>query len=188
MVKWIFAAAASTSIVLTIWFASPYVALHSIQLAISANDAEVLSTHVDYEVLRENVKSRLSNYLTDGVAPNVPGMFKQRLIGLAAGVIDTVVATYITPEMLQRLMQAKPVGNSSENGAVDIQHTWDVKWYTKRTGLDEVVLHVMSTNPKYEEKEVLIYFRRISGLTWKVVDLDPADWKQWALQRFNSHK
>lgn len=186
MVKWVSAAIGAIVVILTIWFASPYVALRGIQQAVADNNADALSEHIDYEVLRVNMKKRVGGYMVEAMAPNMPQMFKDRVLAQSTGLIDKAVDTYVNPEMLRRLTQAKPVSNSADKDAVDIKRTWDVRWWTERKSLNEVMLHVASTNPNHEGREVIVHLRRMSGITWKVVDIDPASWKEWAMLRLRS--
>lgn len=186
MVKWVSAAIGAIVVILTIWFASPYVALRGIQQAVADNNADALSEHIDYEVLRVNMKKRVGGYMEEAMAPNMPQMFKDRVLAQSTGLIDKAVDTYVNPEMLRRLTQAKPVSNSADKDAVDIKRTWDVRWWTERKSLNEVMLHVASTNPNHEGREVIVHLRRMSGITWKVVDIDPASWKEWAMLRLRS--
>lgn len=179
MIKWV--SSTIVFIVLMIWFASPYVALRGIQEAIATNNADALSEHIDYDALRGNIKIRVGNYLTENVASNIPKVFKNTIAQKASTLIDNAVEAHITIESLRRFMDAKPVKGTTDNDSVDIQRTWDVRWWTKRASLDELVLHVVSTNPKYEDREVLIHFHRISGITWKVVDVDFDSWKDWVI-------
>jgi hypothetical protein len=168
---------------LTIWFASPYTALHGIQQGIVDNNADAVSEYIDYEMLRSNTKMRVGTYMLEIVSPNMPKIFKDRASAQAHFFIEHAVDTYVRPEIFKQLTEIKPVNNSTQNDSLDIKHTWDIRWYTERKSLNEVRLHVASTNPKHNGREVVIHLRRISGITWKVVDIDPADWKDWFVQR-----
>lgn len=186
MVKWVSAAVGSILVILTIWFASPYAALRGIQQGVADNNADAVSEHIDYEVLRANMKVRVGGYMVEAMAPKMPQMLKDRALSQASVIIDKTVDTYVTPEMLKRLTEIKPVKDSPQKDAQDIKRTWDVRWYTERKSLNEVWLHVASTNPKSEGREVIVHLRRVSGITWKVVDIDPANWKDWAMQRMRT--
>lgn len=186
MVKWVASTIGASVVVLTIWFASPYAALKGIQQGIADNNADAVSEHIDYELLRANAKVRVGGYMTEAMAPNMPQMLKDRALSQARVIIDKSVDVYVTPEMLKRLTEIKPVQNSKDKDANDIKRTWDVRWYTERKGLNEVWLHIASTNPKHDGREVIVHLRRMSGITWKVVDIDPASWKDWAMLRLRS--
>lgn len=186
MVKWVSAAVGAIVVILTIWFASPYAALRGIQQGVADNNADVVSEHIDYDVLRVNMKTRVGGYVTEAMAPNMPKMFKDRALAQASVIVDKTVDTYVTPEMLKRLTEIKPVQNTPQKDAQDIKRSWDVRWYTERKSLNEVWLHVASTNPKHEGREVIVHLRRVSGITWKVVDIDPGSWKEWAMLRLRT--
>lgn len=183
MVKWISAAVAAIVVVLSIWFASPYVALRGIQQAVADNNPEALSEHVDYTVLRTNVKVRVRQHIVENMPSNWPKMMRDSVLAKFSPSVEAGVDKYVSPEMLKNLMQVKPVTGSGPKGAEEIQRSWDVRWWTKRQSLDVLVLHIASTNPKYEGREVLVHFQRVSGITWKIVDVDPSGWKDWWLDR-----
>ena len=183
MVKWVSAVFTAIVVILTIWFASPYSVLRGIQEGVADNNADAVSANVDYDTLRANMKVRVGGYMTESMAPGMPQMIKDRAIAQARVFIDKGVETYVTPEMLKRLTEVKPVQNSNDTNVQDIKRTWDVRWWTERKSLNEVWLHVVSTNPRHDGREVIVHLRRVSGITWKVVDIDPANWKDWAMQR-----
>lgn len=186
MVKWVSIIVGALLVFLTIWFASPYTALRGIQQAVADNNADAVSEHIDYDVLRANMKLRVGGYMLETTAPSMPKLFKDLALSQASVVIDKAVDAYVTPETLKRVMEIKPVQGSNAKDAVAIQRTWDIQWRTERKGLNEIWLHVASTNSKYAGREVVVYLRRVSGITWKVVDIDPASWKEYAMQRVRS--
>lgn len=183
MVKWVSALVGTILVILTIWFASPYSALREIQQGVANNNADAVSEHVDYETLRANMKVRVAGYMAEALAPGMPQLLKDRAVSQSRVFIDKGVDTYVTPEMLKLLTEVKPVKNSQGSDIQDITRTWDVRWWTERKSLNELWLHVASTNPKHDGREVVVHLRRVSGVTWKVVDVDPANWKDWAIQR-----
>ena len=183
MIKSISTAVVAIVVVLTIWFASPYVALRGVQQAVADNNPDALSEHVDYNALRSNVKVRVREHIAESMPSNWPKMVRDNAIAKLGPSVETGVDKYVTPEMLKNIMVAKPVKGSNQKDAEDIQRSWDVRWWTKRQSLDVVILHIASTNPKYEGREVLVHFQRVSGITWKIVDVDPSGWKAWWMDR-----
>lgn len=186
MVKWISGAIGIIIVYLTIWFASPYTALRGIQQAVVDNNADAVSEHIDYDLLRANMKLRVGSYMVETIAPNMPQVFKDIALSKSSSVIDKAMDAYVTPETLKRVIEIKPVQDSNAKDAADIKRTWDIQWRTERKGLNDIWLHVESINPKYAGREVVVYLQRVSGITWKVVDIDPASWKDYALQRVRS--
>ena len=110
-------------------------------------------------------------------------MVRDSVLAKFAPSLDAGVDKYVSPDMLKNVMLVKPVKGSGQKDAEDIQRIWDVRWWTKRQSLDVVILHIASTNPKYEGREVLVHFQRVSGITWKIVDVDPSGWKTWWMDR-----
>ena len=183
MVKWISAALTAIVVVMAIWFASPYVALRGIQQAVADNNPDALSEHVDYDVLRANVKVRVRAHIVEKMPSNWPQMMRDSVLAKFGSTVDASVDKFVSPEMLRKVMQIKPVKGEGQKEAQDIQRSWDVRWWTKRQSLDVVILHIASTNPKHEGREVLVHFKRVSGITWKIVDVDPSGWKDWWMDR-----
>ena len=183
MIKWIAAIASGTIVIITIWFASPYSALRGIQQGIADNNADAVSEHIDYDVLRSNLKVRIEDYTVETMAAGMPLLFKERALSQARGFIAKGVDAYVTPEMLKRLTQGKPIKNPDGTETEGLKQTWDVRWWTERKSLNEMWLYVVPTNPQYEGREIVVHLHRIYGITWKVVDIDPTTWKQWIIQR-----
>ena len=177
MIKSISTAVVAIVVVLTIWFASPYVALRGVQQAVADNNPDALSEHVDYTALRSNVKVRVREHIVENMPKDWPKMVRDSVLTKFGSTVDASVDKFVTPEMLKKVMQGKPVKGAGQQEAEDIQRSWDVRWWTKRQSLDVVILHIASTNPKHEGREVLVHFKRVSGITWKIVDIDPAGWK-----------
>ena len=173
MIKSISAAVVAIVVVLTIWFASPYVALRGVQQAVADNNPDALSEYVDYNALRSNVKVRVREHIAESMPSNWPKMVRDNAIAKLGPSVETGVDKYVTPEMLKNIMVAKPVKGSNQKDAEDIQRSRDVRWWTKRQSLDVEILHIASTNPKYEGREVLVHFQRVSGITWKIMNYTP---------------
>lgn len=173
--------------VLSIWFASPYAALRGIQQAITENNAAQASEYIDYNKLRSNTKLRLRGYAQETVGDKLPKIVSGFVASLAYNSLDKAVDAYVTPEMLEKMTQSKQSYIDGSKPAQEVQggtaRSWDVRWWTKRQSLDVMHLYITSTNPKYSEREVVVHLQRVSGLTWKIVDVDPNGWKHVVLAK-----
>lgn len=83
---------------------SPHLALGELRDAIDEGDEEKLRDHVDFPVLRENLKDQLNAVLmeeaSDGMAENPLGALA---IGLASRLVEPVVDSLVTPAGIAQL-------------------------------------------------------------------------------------
>lgn len=171
-------------IILSIWFTSPYVALRGIQQAIVENNAAQASEYIDYDKLRSNAKIRVRTYAQEAIGKQLPKIVSSALASMAYGTLDTAIDAYVTPETLEKLSQTKTTtGTGQITSTGEPKRSWDVRWWTKRQSLDEIHLYIASNNPTYSDREVVVRLQRVSGLTWKIVDIDPNGWKQFVLSK-----
>lgn len=92
------------------YFASPFIVLWQIQSAVKANDADAITSLVDFTQVRDAIKNSLHSAMTDALgeyaknAKNDPNPFAAAGAGLrmliAGPMIDSAVATYVTPQGL----------------------------------------------------------------------------------------
>lgn len=99
--------------------AGPFMAYNGIRNAVEAQDTAALARHVDFPVLRRNLKAQVDDYLvrragTD-VQSNLLGAFALRVAGgVAGGAVDTIV----TPAGLGALMEGRSALHRITGGGV----------------------------------------------------------------------
>ncbi|MDN7672981.1 DUF2939 domain-containing protein [Burkholderia oklahomensis] len=90
-------------------YASPYLALRQLKLAIDARDAQAISTYVDFPALRISLKQQLADELMrriDAQKRDNPIAIIGALIGSA--LVGPLVDAYATPEGVAALMNGLP--------------------------------------------------------------------------------
>lgn len=111
--------------VLAGWIAAgPYLAIHGIRKAIEAEDVAALGRHVDYPMLRANVKAQLE----DRIARDIAGRLGNSVAGgLAGGMVDmlsdSAVDAMVSPAGIAVLLQGRSLlerakGNVDAKGGV----------------------------------------------------------------------
>lgn len=150
--RWIVAGAAAFVVLAAGWyFGSPWLTLYQIRNAAEARDATALSSHIDYEALREDVRRQLREKLrAEGVTRGRLG--ESLVIGaITDGVADAVVR----PEGLAAIFAA-------EAAAPDTPFRMRAsEMAVRRDGLDQFRL------VKRDGQGGELIFRR-HGLGWKL--------------------
>lgn len=154
--------------------AGPYIAVAAIRDGIANNDADALAEHIDFPLLRQNIKDQLSASAkaeSDRTSEN--NIFSALMSGFKAKLIENMVDSIITPEGLANLMAgkkslsssdtstSKPTSESAqerENVFEDARFTYD--------SLDSFSIWV----PNAKNGEMRLVLRR-RGVTWKLVNM-----------------
>lgn len=110
MKKWLALPVLATVLLLGYVAAGPFLAYNAIREAVKAQDTAALAKHVDFPVLRGNLKAQVDDYVVrragPGMQSNVFGAFAVRIAsGLAGGLVDTLV----TPAGLAALLEGRTV-------------------------------------------------------------------------------
>lgn len=153
-------------------FATPYITVNQIEAAVKSNDADALSEHVDFPVLRQNLKDRLNADILNGMLSEDMDEDDQfAAFGAALGgmVVERMIDAIVTPAGITRMMESQQFvieedGRSSTNQQSQEPFTDAVMSYES---FDEFVV----TLPENElGKEVKYVFSR-RGMGWKLSDI-----------------
>ena len=138
------------------WYWSPLIALHQMQAAAKARDAQAFNEHVDYAKLRANLKGQLGAGLADAIGPDARGSDARRAgtaLGTALGValVDKAVDALVQPDTV---MQAMSAGKAVEwlerlpgaklDKPADPAERREVEWRLDREGADRVVAYAVA--------------------------------------------
>ena len=93
------------------WYWSPLLAVHQLQSAAKAGDADTFNDHVDYPRLRESLKGQLTAAFTEHMASQQApdndfgkaGAALGAMLGMA--MVDKMVDAFVRPETVMRAMQ-----------------------------------------------------------------------------------
>ena len=89
--------------------AGPYIALHQIKTGVAHRDTAKLSDHIDFPVLRLNLKNQFAaNIMKKAPSQMQDTPLASWLMDLGSTLIDGMVDTYVTPEGLASMMEGRP--------------------------------------------------------------------------------
>lgn len=119
MKKWLALLVLAAVLLLGYVAAGPFLAYNAIREAVKAQDTAALAEHVDFPVLRGNLKAQIDDYVVRRAGPdmqsNVFGAFAVRVAsGLAGGLVDTLV----TPAGLAALLEGRSVWHRASGGGI----------------------------------------------------------------------
>ena len=139
------------------YWASPWWTLQSMKNAAEARDVDALSRHVDYPVLRANVKRQLRERMERGVQDS--GVFGKLVAG---GLAEQLVDIAITPEGMRVIFAAAPLAAEPERGKVKLKAS---DMTVKRDGIDRFRMVRKDGKPG-----ALIF--RLKGAGWVLTDIE----------------
>lgn len=161
------------------WFASPYLALHDMRSAAIDLDADRLNQHIDYDKLRINMKAQfqakmLGQLSEHGSKSASAAANFGALLGIA--MVDKVVDTLVTPQMVMAAMNQAKLGPSEHGGGDDERSQGESKqkectdWSLSHTGMDRAIVDVESTCDADQGKISLI-LDRVGFASWRLTDI-----------------
>ena len=96
-------------LVLAYIFAAPYITIYQMKNAAENHDGEALSEHVDFPVLRQNLKDQMNAMLGKEMAKQAVGGNPFAALGAAFGgmMVEKMVDAYVTPAAITELMKGE---------------------------------------------------------------------------------
>lgn len=160
-------------------YASPYWTVHKMRTAIVENNAAQFSEHVDFPVLRENLKAQFMMTMaekmdTPEMKDNPFAAFGQLM---AVGIVNQLVETMVTPSGVMVMLEsakAKPLaipdqsaqpGNDATTGS---DHEEPVEYTLSYEGWSTVKAHPK----KSDETTGTFVFKRDGLFGWKLSGID----------------
>lgn len=151
----------------------PYLAIHGIKSSIKENDHDRLSTYVEFNLLRKNLKDQFNAVMlkeTNKDTKNNP--FSILIAGFASQIVDGLVDVYLTPSAIALLLDGKRSTNdtspsSTETNPTDNKRMEPLKEYrTKFVSTDRFYIYTKGTH----EEEITVVLQRF-GLEWKITNI-----------------
>jgi len=145
------------------FYTAPMSTLEEIRDGFANKKAELISSHVDYDTLRKNIKEKMllkiakeNNTEKDGMA----------MLGsmMGASIVDNLLNTYVTPSGLKMAME-------KSNKKIDAFKEVTYDGVFKDLNTFEIVLH------KKDKDDVHGKMKRMGLFEWKVIDIDMPDKK-----------
>ncbi|ACL59601.1 DUF2939 domain-containing protein [Methylobacterium nodulans] len=173
------------------WFVyslSPYLALYRLSEAVRTGDVAALSQRVNFRTLRLSLSRQATAAAMQAIEarPDLSSRDRQILTDAVASLVEPVVGTLVTPEMLvdlmddgwpQRLGVTRPEGGASPKDRGLSGRTLSELFALARTAEMRGFRGVVFSYPPDQPRERQYRLRlRLRGFTWRVVELDlPAD-------------
>lgn len=162
------------------WHFSPHIALHSMQSAAKARDAETFNDYVDFPALRESMKGQLTLMMADTMSAADKGNpFAALGAMMGAALVNQMIDGLVRPETVMRMMangdtkpslgkkEAPPT--SGESVSTDAAKT-EKKWQIERINSNKVIAFVSEDADLTGGRSGLVFVR--SGFaTWRLTEM-----------------
>lgn len=151
----------------------PYLAIHGIKSSIKENDHDRLSTYVEFNLLRKNLKEQFNAVMlkeTNKDTKNNP--FAMMITGFASQIVDGLVDVYLTPSAVALLLDGERPAyttrpSSTETNPTENKRTEPLKEYrTKFVSTDRFYVYTKGA----QGEEITIVLQRF-GLEWKITNI-----------------
>lgn len=158
------------TLILSYAAASPYITAYAMFNAAENRDADALSSHIDFPILRQNFKDQV-NLAISSNAKDISGGGDFAELGAAFGAImvNNLVDTYVTPIAIAKMM-AVEVSPATEGSSKETEQrpVSELKSSTMRyRSWDKFAIAV---NEGTDDKGVFVLSRK--GLGWKLTNIE----------------
>lgn len=100
--------------------AGPFLTIRAIRKAVEAQDTAALSEHVDFALLRANVKARIEDRLARSVGDDAQSSLLGALaVRIAGGLTDTAVDAMVTPAGIGAMIEGRGLLHRISGGGID---------------------------------------------------------------------
>lgn len=174
MKKWIALVVIAVVLLLGYVAAGPFLTVNAIRDAVKTQDTAALSRHVDFAVLRSNLKAQLDDYVVRRAGPEVQSsLFGALAVRVASGVASGTVEAMVTPAGLGAMLQGRNlwhrasgsgVGGDSYQHAPPSDPLEDAKYGFETTSRFTATVHDDAGNP-------VVFVLTRDGLRWKLSDI-----------------
>lgn len=153
------------------WYASPYIAMKSMQSAALAKDADAFNDYVDYPKLRESLKGQFAALVSEKLGSGTHSGAQSFGAALGMAMLGPMVDAFVRPEVVMKAMQegkmqAKEGGGSSDSGQGKQE---SVKWDIQRKGLNKVIAYGNADGEPAAKPGFV--FERSGFATWKLTEV-----------------
>lgn len=160
------------------WYASPYLALRTLQAAAKARDADRLNAQVDYPRLRESLKGQFSAKLAREMGGDAGSQDALGQLGAALGTTlgsalgGRLIDALVQPEMVMRALTEAELRPRMGHGKPDegSAATPAVTWTSERVNLNTLVVYGHRQADAPEDRLALV-FERSGFADWKLTEI-----------------
>ena len=146
------------------WFASPYLALRSIEAAVVGRDGDRLNRMIDYPKLRETIKTDVVAVIRDAMAQQPDLKPEERTTAMAmsaaflAPIANTVIDSVLTPDMVKGVIEGTlPPPNATEPDPTN-------PFQIDTTELQNEIEELLSNNPETLQQGADLHLAYEGGL------------------------
>jgi len=141
------------------FYSAPYLVLWRMRGAVERGDAAAISAHVNFPLLRENLKGSLSAAMTQRSERQSSAGVSAFGALLAGAIVEPMVDAMVTPEAVAKMMRGqKPTQNGA--AALPTELATDM-------GYEDLSTFVVTTKRPEQPDGVSAVFTR-DGLSWKL--------------------
>lgn len=127
------------------WFASPYWVSYQIEQAVKNNDAAKLSSYIDFEQLKQSLKTQLEREMQQKLADNSNPQVEAFAQMFAGAFLDKMLDSMISPQGIQMMIQGK---QAYENNPLMFE-TSQQSSTTAMSSADQTRDEVVQNEPNY---------------------------------------
>lgn len=174
--RWIWIALAALALALLAFVAAgPFIALRGIQHAVTERSVTALMLHVDFPVLRENVRAQMESRIAEQFAKRVgndTGMMGMASGTLAKQVSDSAVNAMVNPAGIMVLLEGNALARNISKEPLRDEHgqaTAPMQLSDAKFRY-ESLSRFTATMQSQDGKPVVFVFSR-KGLRWKLTDI-----------------
>ena len=175
MNKWLVLALAALVALAAYVVAGPYLAINGVRNAIKQQDTAALARHVDFPVLRGNVRAQVDDYVLRQAGPEVQrnpfGAIALRMAGgLAGGAVDVL----LTPTGIGAVLSGRSLWHRGSGAGIDPSDSYahlpprdplaDVRYRYESTSRFTATVDDGNGDP-------VVFVVSRGGLRWKLTDI-----------------
>lgn len=163
------------------WYWSPFVAMANLKSAIKKNDAQAFNQHVDYPLLRENMKVQFLRVVETKV-PKSEGPMGAVGQNFAKAMMVKIVDAMVQPENVMKAMsqgqfadpkKASPATGQPENGSQ--APAVKVQWEFERVNADKMIAVARDAREPTGPNAMRLVFERSGFADWKLTGINLPD-------------
>jgi hypothetical protein len=152
------------------WWWSPVLVLHQMQRAGARGDADAISSHVDYEALRESFKGQFAAAMQSKIGAPSDNPFSALGSALGMAFVNPLIDTMVRPQTLASALQTGRV-RPGASPAASQENAQQIVWDMDREGADRVVFHPHKAGEPADPKASAFVFVRRGFANWQLSDI-----------------
>ena len=175
MNKWLVLALAAVIALAAYVVAGPYLAINGVRNAISQQDTAALARHVDFPVLRGNLRAQVDDYLLRQAGAEVQrNVFGALALQVAGGIAGGAVDTLLTPTGIGAVLSGRSLWHRGSGGGID--RTDSYAHNAPRDPLEAARYRYESTSrftATVDDRsgDPVVFVVSRDGLRWKLTDI-----------------